>query len=176
MNKHRIIAISILILAAVFLRFLPHPPNFTPIAALALFSGVIFRDRFPALAMPLCIMLVSDLFLGLHSTILFVYGAFALMVLMGRALKSRVSVGYIAGGGITGAMLFFIITNFGVWLTSAMYPLTWQGLVAAYIAAIPFLHNMILGTLFYSAVFFGLFYLAERWIPSMQEESGHLRA
>ncbi len=176
MNKHRIIAISILILAAVLLRFLPHPPNFTPIAALALFSGVIFHDRFLALAMPLCVMLVSDLFLGWHGTILFVYGSFALIVLIGRTLQSRVKISYIAGGGILGAMLFFIITNFGVWLTSTMYPLTWQGLVAAYISAIPFLHNMILGTLFYSAVFFGVFYLVERWLPSIQEGTGHLRA
>jgi len=176
MNKHRIIAISILILAAVLLRFLPHPPNFTPLAALALFSGAIFRDRFLALAMPLCVMLVSDLFLGWHGTILFVYGSFALIVLIGRTFQSRVKISYIAGGGIFGAMLFFIITNFGVWLTSTMYPLTWQGLVAAYVAAIPFLHNMILGTLFYSAVFFGVFYLAERWMPSIQENTGHLRA
>jgi len=176
MNKHRIIAVSILILAAVFLRFLPHPPNFTPIAALALFSGVIFRDRVMALALPLVVMLVSDLFLGWHNTIIYVYGAFALMVFLGRSLKNHVTVGYIAGGGITGSILFFIITNFGVWMAGTMYPPTWEGLTAAYIAAVPFLHNMILGTLFYSAVFFGAFHVAERMIPSIREEAQPLRA
>ena len=176
MNKHRIIALTILILAAALLRFFPHPPNFTPIAALALFSGVFFRDRFLALTIPIGVMMISDLFLGWHSTILFVYVAFILMVFIGRALQSRVTIGYIAGGGITGAMLFFIITNFGVWLTGTMYPPTWQGLIAAYIAAIPFLHNMILGTLFYSALFFGAFHFAGQLVPSIREESGHIQA
>ncbi len=176
MNKHRIIAVSILIIAAILLRFFPHPPNFTPIAALALFSGVIFRDRVMALALPIGVMLVSDLFLGWHGTILYVYGAFALMVFLGRSLKNHVTVGYIAGGGITGSILFFIITNFGVWISGTMYPPTWEGLTAAYIAAVPFLHNMILGTLFYSAVFFGAFHVAERMVPSIREEAGHLRA
>jgi len=176
MNKHRIIALSILILAAVLLRFLPHPPNFTPIAALALFSGVIFRDRVMALAIPLGVLLVSDFFLGWHGTILYVYGAFALMVFLGRSLQNHATAGYIAGGGITGSLLFFIITNFGVWMAGTMYPPTWEGLVAAYVAAIPFLHNMILGTLFYSTVFFGVFHFAERQIPSIREESGPVRA
>lgn len=176
MNKHRVIALSILILAAVLLRFLPNPPNFTPIAALALFCGAVFRDRNLALILPLAVMVVTDLFLGWHGTILFVYGSFVLMVLIGRTLKDHITPGYIAGGGIGGAMLFFIITNFGVWLTSAMYPPTWQGLAAAYIAAIPFLHNMILGTLFYSAVLFGGFHLAGRWMPSIHESSASFRS
>ncbi len=176
MNKHRIIALLILILAAVLLRFLPHPPNFTPIAALALFSGVIFRDRVMALAMPLGIMLVSDLFLGWHGTILYVYVAFALMVFMGRSLQNNATIGYIAGGGIAGSLLFFLVTNFGVWVTGTMYPPTWEGLIAAYVAGIPFLHNMILGTLFYSAVFFGSFHVLERLIPSIREETGPVGA
>lgn len=176
MNKHRIIALTILILAAVLLRFLPHPPNFTPIAALALFSGVLFRDRVMALAMPIGVMLVSDLFLGWHNTIPYVYVAFALMVFLGRSIRNQATVGYIAGGGITGALLFFLITNFGVWISGTMYPATWEGLIAAYVAAVPFLHNMILGTLFYSAVFFGAFHLAERLVPSIRDESGHIRA
>ena len=176
MNKHRIIALTILILAAIALRFLPQPPNFTPVAALALFSGVFFRDRFWALVMPLFVLVITDLFLGWHNTILFVYGSFALIVLIGQAIKSHVSVGLVAGGGITGAMLFFIITNFGVWLTGSMYPKTWEGLAAAYIAAIPFLHYMIISTLFYSAVFFGVFLLAERFLPSIRDENAPYQA
>jgi hypothetical protein len=176
MNKHRILALSILIIAAVLLRFLPHPPNFTPVAALALFSGVIFRDRVMALALPLCVMLVSDLFLGWHGTILYVYGAFAVMVLLGRSLKNHATAGFIAGGGIAGALMFFLVTNFGVWMSGTMYPPTWEGLAAAYVAGIPFLHNMILGTLFYSAVFFGVFHAVERLIPSIREESGPVGA
>ncbi|MDG5768126.1 hypothetical protein QA596_11695 [Balneolales bacterium ANBcel1] len=169
MNKYRVVALSILIVAAIALRFFPHPPNFTPVAALALFSGVFFRDRFWAFAAPICVMLITDLFLGWHNTILFVYGSFAIMVWFGRAIRSRVSIGYVAGGGMAGAVTFFIITNFGVWFTGSMYPKTWEGLAAAYIAAIPFFHYMIFSTLFYSAVFFGVFLLAERYLPSIRE-------
>lgn len=176
MNKHRLIALAIIVIAAASLRFLPQPPNFTPIAALALFSGVFLRNRFWALAAPLCVLLVTDLFLGWHNTIPYVYGAFLLIVLIGRALKSHVSIGYVAGGGIAGSLLFFVITNFGVWLSGTMYPPTWEGLAAAYIAAIPFFHNMLISTLFYSAVFFGIFHLAEHWIPSVRDERHQLHA
>lgn len=176
MNKYRLTAILILIVAAAALRFLPQPPNFTPVAALALFSGVFFRDKFMAILTPLAVLMISDLFLGWHDTMLFVYGSFLLMVLIGRSMQSHNSVGIVAGGGIAGAMLFFVVTNFGVWLSGTMYPKTWEGLMAAYIAAIPFLHYMIISTLLYSAVFFGLFIWAEKWFPAIREDHNHIQA
>ncbi len=176
MNNHRLIVLLILILAVVALRFLPQPPNFTPVAALALFAGVFFRDRKWAIIAPLAVLLLSDLFLGFHDTILYVYGSFILMVFIGRSLQNRLSAGYIAGAGITGSMLFFVITNFGVWMSGSMYPKTWDGLAAAYIAAIPFLHYMIISTLLYSAVLFGIFLLAENRIPAIRENHSHLKA
>lgn len=166
----------ILIVAAVALRFLPQPPNFTPIAALALFSGIFIRNRLWAVAAPLGVMLITDLFIGLHSTMLFVYGSFILMVWLGGAIYPHIKAGYVAGGGITGATLFFIITNFGVWLTSSTYPSTWDGLLSAYVAAIPFYHYMIISTLFYSAIFIGLFVYAEKWFPSIREDHDHASA
>lgn len=172
MNKHRIALLVLLVLSAVVLRFMPQPPNFTPILALALFSGVFLRNHFLSVAAPLGVMLITDLFLGWHSTILFVYGAFVLMVAAGWMLRKRVSVMNIAGAGISGSLLFFLITNFGVWMTGTLYPKTWEGLAAAYVAAIPFFHNMIIGTLLYSAFFFGVFLLAERLYPSIREVEG----
>lgn len=171
MNKYRLAALLLLVLAATALRLMPQPPNFTPVLALALFSGVFFRDRRLALFVPLGVMLISDLLLGWHATMPFVYFSFALIVFMGRAIRPRVSTALVAGGGITGSMMFFIITNFGVWLTGTMYPKTMEGLFACYVAAIPFLHYMIAGTLFYSALFFGLFLLAERNIPAISNET-----
>jgi len=175
MNKYRITVLLVLIIAALAIRFMPQPPNFTPVAALALFSGVFFRDRFAAMLAPLAVMIISDLFLGWHNTIPFVYLSFILMVLIGRAIRPKVSVGYVAGGGITGAMLFFIITNFGVWLAGSMYPKTIEGLAAAYIAAIPFLHYMVISTLMYSAILFGVFIWAEKYFPVIREEHGHIK-
>ena len=176
MNKYRIAVLLILITLAVAIRFLPQPPNFTPVAALALFSGVFFRGRFAAMLAPLAVMMISDLFLGWHNTIPLVYLSFALMVLIGYSIRSRVTVGYVAGGGITGTMLFFIITNFGVWLAGSMYPKTLEGLAAAYIAAIPFLHYMLISTLLYSALFFGTFIWAEKYFPVIRDEHKHIRA
>ena len=167
MNKHRIIALGMIVLFAALLRFLPQPPNFTPIAALALFSGVFFTNRLLACLVPVGVLLVTDLFLGWHSTILFVYGSFAIMVLIGYAMRGHLSVPMVTGAGLSASLLFFLVTNFGVWATGTMYPKTWEGLAAAYIAGIPFFHYMIAGTLFYSALFFGSYLLASRQFPSL---------
>lgn len=167
MNKHRIIALGIIVLAAALLRFLPQPPNFTPIAALALFSGVFFTNRMLAMLVPVGVLLITDLFLGWHSTILFVYASFAVMVFIGYAIRRHLSVLLVTGAGLSASLLFFLVTNFGVWAVGTMYPKTWEGLAAAYIAGIPFFHYMIAGTLFYSAVFFGSYLLASRQFPSL---------
>jgi hypothetical protein len=153
---------SFLILAAALSRLLPHPANFTPIAAIALAGGVYFDKRF-ALAVPLGALIVSDIFIGFHSTILFVYGSFVLIGLIGLWLKSHKKPLPILGTAIVSSIIFFIITNFGVWLTGGgwFYPKTWQGLIECYIMAVPFLRNTLAGDLIYTGVLFGLFELAE---------------
>jgi hypothetical protein len=171
MNKYRFLVLLLIVTAAAILRLLPHPPNFTPIAAFALFSGVFFSDRKYALAVPLLVLLVTDLLLGWHQTVPFVYGAFLLIVLLGRTLRQQFSILSIAGGGFGGSLLFFFVTNFGSWVTGTLYPKTWEGLFAAYVAGIPFLLNMILGTLFYCTLFFGVFILLEKTIPSIREQT-----
>jgi len=161
--------ITLIIVLAVLTRFLPTPPNFAPIAAIALFGGTFFADRRLAFLIPLLAMLLSDIFLGLHSTLLFVYGAFALIVLIGMKLGKNLNPLRLTGAALAGSTLFFIITNFGVWLISAYYPLTPAGLIACYTAAIPFFHYTILGDLFYTAVIFGSYELARRSVPALQQ-------
>lgn len=149
------IALTLIIILAVLSRFLPTPPNFAPIAAIALFGGSYFADKRLAFLIPLAAMLISDLFLGLHGTLLFVYGAFMLIVLIGMKLGKNVNPLNVTGAALAGSALFFLITNFGVWLMSPFYPLNPAGLLACYTAAIPFFHYTILGDLFYTAVIFG---------------------
>ncbi|HSX57643.1 MAG TPA: DUF6580 family putative transport protein [Candidatus Saccharimonadales bacterium] len=146
----------IFVLAAAILRVLPHAPNFAPIGAMALFSGSYLNKK-TAFALPLAAMVLSDLFIGFDSwaSRLTVYGAFAAITLIGFWLRSRRSVGNIILASLCASVLFFIITNFGVWAFGSLYPRTAEGLVACFTAAIPFFRNTLFGDLVYTGVFFG---------------------
>jgi hypothetical protein len=152
---------SVLILAAALSRLLPHPANFTPIAAMALAGGVYLNRRI-ALVVPLVALVVSDLFIGFHNTIFFVYGSFAMVGFIGLWLKSHKKPLPIFGAALLSSILFFIITNFGVWITGGgwVYPKTWEGLIECYTLAIPFFRNTVTGDLVYTGVLFGLFELS----------------
>lgn len=167
-NQKRLIAILTAILAAAMLRLVPHPPNFTPIGALALFGGAMLGQRALAFVAPLGALLLSDLILGLYPGMAFVYGSVALVVLLGWSLSRRRSALRIGAAAVASSVLFFALTNFGVWLSSGMYPLTGAGLAACYTAAVPFFQNTLAGDLFYSAVLFGGFALLERGWPALR--------
>ncbi|MCI0465288.1 MAG: hypothetical protein L0Z62_50850 [Gemmataceae bacterium] len=171
-------ALSGLILLAAFSRLIPHPPNFAPIGAMALFGGTCFADRRVAFVVPLAAMFLSDLAigvvsgdlsLGLHRLIPVVLGSFALIVCLGFWLRKRRTVLPIAGAALAGSLLFFVLTNFGVWAFGSWYPKTWEGLVACYVAAIPFFHNTLLGDAVYNAALFGGFALAAYRFPVLRE-------
>ena len=157
---------AIMILAAAFSRLLPHPVNFTPIAAMALAGGVYLDKRF-ALIIPLIALVLSDLVIGVYPILIFVYGSFLLIGLIGLWLKSRKKVLPVLGAALFSSVLFFIITNFGVWaMGPETYPRTWNGLVECYVAAIPFFRNTVFGDLLYTAVLFGVFEFAARYQKS----------
>ncbi len=143
-------------------RLLPHPPNFTPLVAAALFSGATCRDWRLALAIPLAAMLLADLWLGLHATLAFVYLGMALVVAVGRGLGPRRKPALLLGAGTLGAVLFFLVSNFGVWLTQELYPRGAAGLAACYLTALPFFTNTLLATLLWGALLFG----GERWLAA----------
>jgi len=143
-NKKNFI-ITVIMLAAVLTRLVPHLPNFTPITAIALFGGLYISNRLLAYALPLFIMAVSDAFLGFYSITIFVYAAFMIVTLIGTKRK-KPSILTI----FLGSLSFFIVTNFGVWLLG--YPKTWTGLVECYTLALPFFRNSLLGDFFYSGI------------------------
>ncbi len=169
MNKTRFSVLAGMILAAAASRLIPHPPNSTPVAALALFGGASFAGKRAALSMPLAGLFLSDLVLGFCTITPVVYASFAAIVGLGFWLRRRQNIWRLAFASITGAALFFALTNFGVWALDSLYPKTWTGLVDCYTAAIPFFGNTLLSDLFYSALLFGSLALAEKRWPALAE-------
>lgn len=151
-------------------RLIPHPANFAPIAALALFGGTTLRKR-DALVIPILTMLVSDFFIsGYYGPVMFyVYGSFILTGVLGLWLRSHKSPAAVLCASLASSVLFFIITNFGVF-AQGWYGHTLAGLINTYAAAIPFFRNTILGDLFYTGFFFGGYELSKNLInnPKLQ--------
>ncbi len=169
MNKNRFLFLAGMILAIVATRWMPHPPNFTPVTALALFGGASFADKRAAFLVPLTGLFLSDLVLGFYSITPVVYGSFALVVCLGRWLRRRKSFSRVAFAAIASALLFFVLTDFGVWTLGSLYPKTLAGLGDCYIAAIPFFRNSLASSLLYSALLFGGLALAEKRFASLRE-------
>jgi uncharacterized protein DUF6580 len=143
-------------------RLLPHPPNFSPVVAVALFGGAALADRKLAFIVPMAAMFMADLFIGFHNTMLFVFLAMALVVGFGLMLGENRKPGILAGSAILGSAIFFLVSNTGMWWLSGTYPHSGDGLLACYIAALPFFHNTLLATVFYSALLFGTEHLLGR--------------
>lgn len=153
---------------AIAARLLPHPPNFTPLAALGLFAGAVsLRPKLAAFGI-LTAMLVSDLFLGFHSLMPVVYGCLLASIAIGSFFVRGSgnsefsfnvnSTGRILAGSLMGSVLFFVVTNFAHFL--AFYPMTGTGLISCYTAAIPFFQYTVSGDLAYSGVLFGAYALS----------------
>jgi len=170
MNKNiftpKFFVITGIIILAVLLRLIPHWPNFTPLAAMALFAGTYMKRRELAVAIPIGAMLISDIFLGFHQTMIAVYASFVIIVLLGFYLRRNVRVHNVILASLASSVIFYVITNFAVWASGMVgYPMSAGGLMQSYVAAIPFFRNALLGDFFYNAVFFGSFYFATRRFP-----------
>ena len=156
------VAIAIIfILIGAFSRLFPHPPNFTPIAAIALFGGVYLSKRL-AFILPIAMMLISDLFLGFYEIklMIFVYVCFIISILLGFWLKNHKKWQTIFGASILASLIFFIFTNFAVFAFTPWYSKDFSGLIQCYFMALPFFRNTLLGDLFYVSLFFGIYELA----------------
>lgn len=145
-------------------RFWPHPPNFAPVAAVALFSGV-YLGRRASLIAPIVAMAVSDAFLGFHDLVLVTWGSMALVGVIGWWVKERKSVGTMIAGSLAGSALFYVLTNFGAWALNhgGLYTFDVAGLTQGFINGLPFLRNTVTGDLFYAAVLFGIAEFARAW-------------
>lgn len=149
---------TILIIFAVVLRLLPHPANVAPIAAMALFGGA-YLDKKYAIILPLLAMIISDFFLGFNQSTSYVYTSFILIGCIGIWLKSHKTLTNVLLGTLLSSVLFFLITNFGFWLAFDLYPKTFAGQLQAYVMALPFFRNTLLGDFFYTGLFFGSYEL-----------------
>ena len=135
-------------------KIIPHPPNFTPILAVGIFAPLLTGKWQTALPITLGAMLIGDLYWGLHQYMAWTYASVALVSII--ALRFS-----LLANCIVGPVLFFLITNFGVY-TSGYYGYTLEGLIACYIAAIPFFHMTLLGTLFYTVIFYSVYKLYDK--------------
>src|SRR6266849_4602521 len=160
-----LLALALIVLAAA-LRIAPHPWNFTPVGAMALFSGAVLKDRRLAFLFPLLALFAGDLFIGVHKLIPIVYASFLVSVAIGLWLRDRRTVARISLATLLGAIQFFLVTNFGVWWLLGSFPRTVAGLATCYIAGIPFFWNTLAGDALYATLFFGGYTLAERLIPA----------
>lgn len=168
----------LVVLAAAFSRLIPHPTNFTPIGALALFGAAYFSNRFIAFLIPALTIFLSSLVINnvVYQPESFVWFyedfpgqilAFGLITLLGLGLLKQVKVKNVLLSSLAASIILFVITNFSAWLTTGMYELTWAGLVQCYTMAIPFFGNTILGDLVYCGVLFGGFEWARRQVPAL---------
>jgi hypothetical protein len=172
MHNPRLTTLVMMIMAAAATRLIPHPPNLTSVTALALFGGAYFSNRTLAFVVPLTALLVSDFILGFYRHMEIPYLSFALIVCIGFQLQERRTAPRIAGAALLSALVFFVVTNFGVWAFNAWYPKTFSGLVACYVAATPFFRNTLLGDLMYTAILFGGFRLLESRFAALREQGG----
>lgn len=155
--KPSVIILAVLAAAG---RFLPHPPNFTPVGGTALFGGAKLGRPWNYL-LPMLIMFVTDLFLGFHATMPYVYVSFLIAVFLGEKFLTRPTAGRVVGVSLISSSLFFTISNLGVWVSGGLYPLTIDGLVRSFVMAVPFFQWTVAGDLVYTLGFFGLYALAE---------------
>jgi len=156
-----------MIFIAAFVRLIPHPPNFAPVAAMALFGGAYFTKRWVAFLIPLAAMLITDLILGFHSAMWAVYLCFVLIVGIGMLMIKQKKVSNIFLASVSASVLFFVITNFAVWAAGLYYPKDLSGLAASYTAAIPFFHYTLLGDLFFVTLMFGSYELVKMKYPNL---------
>jgi hypothetical protein len=160
--SRQFVIVSIMILIAAFSRLLTnafHIWNFTPITAMALFSGAEIRNKRFAFLIPLSAMIITDAFLGFYQGILVVYVALLVITMFGFILQNRVSIISVILASLGASAIFFLVTNFALFYPTMLYPHTWQGIISSYTAGIPFLKNAVIGDLIYSGILFGSYEL-----------------
>jgi hypothetical protein len=177
----RFATIVLMILAAVFSRLIPHPPNFAPIGAIALFGGAYFVNRFVAFFIPLVAIWLSDLvinntiyanyyngFTWFHKGFYWTYGAIVLTVIIGFFISKKIKTSTVFLSATAASVLFFLISNFSCWPGNPLYTQNFNGLLNCYAAGIPFFKGTLMGNLFYSTLLFGVFEWSQQKIPQLR--------
>lgn len=177
----RFSVISLMVLLAAFSRLIPHPANFAPIGAMALFGVAYFSQRYIAFIMPIASMWLADLvlnnvvygqyfdhFVWFYHGFYWTYGAFVLIGLLGLVVLKKIMVQNLLLASILASIIFFLVSNFGVWVSTTMYPKDFSGLITCYAAGLPFFKNTLMGDLVYTGVLFGVFEFAQQRMPILK--------
>lgn len=174
------LVIGAIIFVAALSRMIPHPMNFAPLGAMAIFGAAYFGNRGLGLLITMITWFLSDLLLNniVYSTqsglvlftegAVFIYGSITLIFFLGKALLKKVFIGRMLLASLSASVIFFVVSNFGVWMHGMMYPMTTEGLIMCYSAAIPFFKMTVAGDLAYSGV---LFIAYERLFRQQLDES-----
>lgn len=168
-QKTKIVIPVLLITLGIIARFLPHPANFAPIGAIALF-GALYLPKKYALIIPLLAMFVSDFFIGFYTwqIMLAVYSSFILASTMGLVIRKNKNFTSVLSVTLLSSVLFFLITNFAVWAFGTMYTHNFAGLMQSYLMAIPFFKNSLLGDLTYVGIMVGGYEFISLWQTKKQ--------
>ncbi|HPS83654.1 MAG TPA: hypothetical protein PLA88_05025 [Bacteroidales bacterium] len=163
------LVIAIMVVFA-FLRIFINMPNISPVAAIALFGGTLINRKGLAILFPLAILCASDAVLGFYSPFLmaFVYGSFALIAVLGFWLRNHMKIHNVVLGSLVSSILFFVVSNFGVWAEGLWYPMNVTGLTECFAMAIPFFRYELVGTLGFTMVFFGIYQFATTRISAFK--------
>jgi hypothetical protein len=169
--------IGLMILAGALSRLLPHTPNVTAVTAIAILGGAFLSNRWLAMLIPVAALFLSDLVLGLHSLVIYVYFSVILIAFASTwTLKPALGWLRLISTSVGASVFFFIVTNFGVWMGGGLYEKTWDGFVSCYIMALPFLGTQVAGDLFYSAVLFGAVVAIRSWKPELLASEASLKS
>lgn len=167
LNSRNLFILALVVLAAVLRVSGNLPYNFSPVAAIALFGGAMLSNRALGFVVPLAIMVISDIFIGFHSSMFAVYAALIGVVLIGQLVRKKTTMLRALGGALAGSVLFFLITNAASWLVLPEYTKDVSGLINSYVAGVPFFRGTLMGDLFFTTIFFGSYKLAEYRFPSL---------
>lgn len=187
MEKNKIsirwFVLTTIILLAAFSRLIPHLPNLSPIGALSLFGAAHFSKKWQVFIIPLMATWLSDLvinnaiykqyypeFTWFYQGFYWQYGSYILIALAGIFIFSKISPQRIVAGVITSSFIFFLISNYGVWMGSKLYPQNLTGLLACYTAGLPFFKSTLLGDLLYSTVLFGTYAFAQKQFSILRHD------
>ena len=167
LNSRNLFIVALIVLAAGLRVLGGLPYNFTPVAAIALFGGAMLSNRALGFIAPLAIMLISDLFIGFHSSMFAVYAALIGVVAIGQVVRKNPTMLRALGGAFAGSVLFFLVTNAASWLVLPQYTKDLSGLFNSYVAGVPFFRGTLMGDLLFTSIFFGSYKLAEYRFPSL---------
>jgi len=170
--NNRTVLLFVMTLLAALTRLIPHPINFAPLAAMALFGGAYFSRRTTAVIVPLTALWISDLVINfsiygrivwIYEGFYWVYGSFILIAGLGYLTLKKVKISRLIFASISASALFFVVSNFGVWYSfgNPNFPSTVEGLLKCYIAGLPYFWNTLAGDLFYTTILFGSFEWAQ---------------